>query len=167
MTIADLIFIGVAAMTITGAFLAVTMKNVFHNALALIVCLAGVAALFIFLNSEFLAVIEVIIYIGAIAIAIIFAIMLSRPMYNKNEKRSLSKMVRSLCIAALLFGGLYGVLQRTAWPLAAGKEDYSLGHIGKNLLGPNVLPFEIISLILLIAIVGALLLSSDRSEDAS
>lgn len=165
MTIADIIFIGVAAMTIAGAFMAVMMKNVFHNALALIVCLAGVAALFIFLNSEFLAVIEVIIYIGAIAIAIIFAIMLSRPMYNKSEKRSLSKMVRSLCIAALLFGGLYGVLQKTAWPLATAKGDYSMGHIGKNLLGASVLPFEVISLILLVAIVGALLLSSERSEE--
>jgi hypothetical protein len=60
MTLADLIFIAIVIMTLTGAFLAVWLKNVLYNALSLIVCLFGIACLFIYLNSEFLAIMEVL-----------------------------------------------------------------------------------------------------------
>ena len=101
--IQDYFFIGFSSILLLAAFLAVWLKNVFYNALALILCLFCVAVLFIFLNCEFLAVIEVIVYIGAISIAIIFAIMLSRPMLQAREKRAPLKTVRSLFISGLLF----------------------------------------------------------------
>ena len=160
----DLIFLGVAGITLAGAGLAVTLKNVFYNALSLILCLFGVACLFIFLNSEFLAVIEVIIYIGAIAVAIIFAIMLSRPMLQKNTKQNLLKTLRSLGVSALLFAGLVRVIRSTPWPAPFTDGDYSLRAIGKNLLTVNVLAFEAASLVLLVAMIGALLLSSKENK---
>lgn len=163
--IQDAVFIGIAAITLIGAVLAVSLKNVFYNALALILCLFGVAATFIYLNAEFLAVMEVIIYIGAISIAIIFAIMLSQPMFQQSEKRSLPKLARSAAIAAALFAGLWMTLNSARWPQAGrGSDDYSMRAIGKMLLGPAVLPFEAVSIILLIAIIGALLLSSSEGR---
>ena len=158
----DLIFVGIAALTLLGAFLAVWLKNVFYNALSLILCLFGVACLFIYLNSEFLAVMEVIIYIGAITIAIIFAIMLSQPMFQKAEKRSPTKLLRSAVIAGLFFAGLFMTLRKAPWPAACADGDYSLAAIGKELLTTNVLPFEAVSLVLLVAIVGALVLSGSK-----
>ena len=165
MPLADIIFTILVAVTLTGAILAVSLKNVFYNALALILCLFGVAAIFIYLNSEFLAVMEVIVYIGAISIAIIFAIMLSRPMTAQHEPRNMGKVLRSGVLAVLVFGALAKTVLATVWPSGSESGDYSIRAIGKTLLTSQALPFEVISVILLIAIIGALVISSP--EDAS
>ena len=164
MTIADFVFIGLSATLLSAAVLAVWLKNVFYNALALILCLFCVACLFIYLNSEFLAIMEVIIYIGAISIAIIFAIMLSRPMIQRHEKRDAKKILRSFVIGALLFFGITKTIRLTRWPQASVEGDYSMRAIGKMFLGASVLPFEVVSLVLLIAIIGALVISNTKDS---
>ena len=166
MNLADIVFIGIAAATLLGAFLAVSLRNVFYNALSLILCLFGVACLFIYLNSEFLAIMEVIIYIGAIAIAIIFAIMLSNPMASKKESFEPLKMLRAAIIAGCLFAGLIVTLRGTVWNPAPVEGDYSLRMIGKSLLSWGVLPFETVSLVLLVAIIGALVLSAGKRRSS-
>lgn len=163
MTLADAAFAAVAAMTLAGAFLAVGLKNVFYNALALILCLFGVAGLFIFLNSEFLAVMEVIIYIGAVSIAIIFAIMLSRPM-ARHEAWPSVKVFRAGLVSLLAMAAVWKALSSTAWPQAPAETGYSIHGIGKMLLGPQVLAFEAVSLILLVAIIGALVVSGTKGS---
>jgi NADH-quinone oxidoreductase subunit J len=160
--ITEIVFWGIVSLTLLGGFLAVSLKNVFYNALSLILCLFGVAGLFIYLNSEFLAIMEIIIYIGAIAIAIIFAIMLSQPMFQKSEKKDPWKLFKSFVISALFFGGLWMILKSTQWPAADVQGDYSIRAIGKSLLTYALLPFEAVSLVLLVAIIGALLISSSR-----
>ena len=166
MTLPDVFFLAIAFVTLLGAALAVGLKNVFYNAMSLILCLFGVACLFIYLNSEFLAVLEVIIYIGAISIAIIFAIMLSRPMLQKNEPRNAGKLLRSFVIAAAGFAALLKAIRSTRWPQTPADGDYSLGAIGKSLLTTNVLPFEAVSLVLLVAIIGALLLLNSKDTSS-
>ncbi|MBI4353138.1 MAG: NADH-quinone oxidoreductase subunit J [Candidatus Omnitrophica bacterium] len=162
MTIADIAFLLIGFITLLGAFLAVWPQKVFYNALALILCLFGVACLFIYLNSEFLAVMEVIIYIGAIAVAILFAIMLSQPIFQKPEKRNPVKIIRAAVVAGLLFAGVFLTFRNTQWPQRGTQGDYSLKAIGMALLRENVLPFEAVSLVLLLAIIGALLLSGRK-----
>ena len=164
MILTEIIFTILVAITLTGAILAVTLKNVFYNALSLILCLFGVATIFIFLNSEFLAIMEVIVYIGAISIAILFAIMLSRPMSQAHEPRSLGKILRSGTLGGLLFVALVKMIYSTAWPVANETGDYSIKNIGKTLLSTQALPFEVISVILLIAIIGALVISSSKEN---
>src|SRR3989338_5591589 len=162
MTLADLVFSAIVVLTLAAALMAVSLKNVFYNALSLIVCLFGVACLFIYLNSEFLAIMEVIVYIGAISIAIIFVIMLSQPMFQKDEARNLKKIARSLLIAGLFFWGVHKTLRATQWPGASAEGDYSMKALGKAFLTTSLLPFEAVSLILLVAIVGALVISSGK-----
>lgn len=164
MTLPDLAFLVVAALTLGGAFLAVWLRNVFYNALGLILCLFGVAGLFIFLNAEFLAVIEVIVYIGAISIAIIFAIMLSRPMQREVEARNPAKHLRAGLIAAALFFGLIRASRVVPITTSGIEGDYSMKAIGVKLLTEAVLPFEVISLVLLVAIIGALVISQLKDE---
>ncbi len=164
MIIADIVFVGLASILLIAALLAVWLKNVFYNALALILCLFCVAGLFIYLNSEFLAIMEVIIYIGAISIAIIFAIMLSRPMFQKHEKRNGIKILRSLVIGTALFVGLTKVIRKTQWPQVSIEGDYSIRAIGRMFLGNSLLPFEVVSLILLVAIIGALVISNTKDS---
>ena len=162
--ITDTIFIILSGVLLVAAMLAVWLKNVFYNALALILCLFCVAGLFIYLNSEFLAIMEVIIYIGAISIAIIFAIMLSRPMFQQHEKRDLKKIFRSFAIAVLLFFGITKTIRLSQWPQVSTEGDYSMRAIGKMFLGASVLPFEVVSLVLLIAIIGALVISNTKDS---
>jgi NADH-quinone oxidoreductase subunit J len=162
MTIADIAFVIAAAITLLGAFLAVSLKNVFYNALSLILSLFGVACLFVFLNSEFLAVMEVIIYIGAIAIAIIFAIMLSRPpMLQHEEPRRAGRMIVGALVAFTIFAAIARTFRTTVWPSPGTEGDYSIRAIGTSFLTTSVLPFEAVSLVLLVAIVGALVLAAD------
>ena len=163
MTLTNIIFGGIALITLAGAFLAVWLKNVFYNALGLILSLFGVAALFIYLDAEFLAVVEVIIYVGAISIAIIFAIMLSRPWFTQHTRREPAKLSRALLTAALLFAGLLGLLRKTNFPMVAS-GDISIAGIGRSLLTTYALPFEAVSLVLLVAIIGALVISSSKER---
>ncbi len=162
MNLQDLVFLGIAGITLLGGILAVWPKNVFYNAMALILCLFGIAGLFIYMNSEFLAIVEVIIYIGAISVAIIFAIMLSRPWSGQHSRRKPEKVLRALFAAGLLFLGLLQVLRASPWSQGSTEGDYSIQAIGKSLLSTYALPFEAVSLILLIAIIGALIISNPK-----
>ena len=165
--IKDAVFIGVVFLTLLGAFIAVWLRNIFYNALGLILSLAGIAGLFLYLNSEFLAVMQVIIYIGAVAIAIIFAIMLSHPDFRQHEPRSAFKVARGALIAGLSFFALQKTIRATSWPTISTDGDYSIRTIGRELLTTYALPFEAVSLVLLVAILGALLLSGrGGKEDA-
>lgn len=164
MTLQDAVFLGIVGITLLGGVLAVWLKNVFYNAMSLILCLFGVAGLFIYLNCEFLAVVEVIIYIGAISVAIIFAIMLSKPWSRQHNPRNIQKVIRSLLASSLLFVGLAQIIRRTPWPAANPEGDYSMGSIGKALVSAYALPFETVSLVLLIAIIGALLISGSKDS---
>ena len=163
--IQDGVFFVLAAIVLLGAFLAVTLRNVFHNALGLGLSLFGMAGIFIYLNSEFLAAMQVIIYVGAIAIAIIFAIMLSQPMWLPLKGGpSRLKTARSLAVSVLFFAVLSRILLGAKWPQAAeGPADYSVGRIGELLLNRYLVPFELISLVLLVAIMGALVISREKA----
>jgi NADH-quinone oxidoreductase subunit J len=165
MNLADCVFLLFAAITVAGALFAVTLRNVFYNALSLIACLFGVAGLFVFLNSEFLAVMEVIIYIGAISVAIIFSIMLTRDLSGKDLSDSPAQLVRAALGAGLLFTAVSCAICMTRWPAGeAPGGDYSIRALGKALLTAHVLPFEIISVVLLVAILGALAVSMKENS---
>jgi NADH-quinone oxidoreductase subunit J len=99
----DIIFIGISIVIVASAVMAVGFKSTLHNAFSLMLCLAGVAGIFILLSGEFVAVMEIVVYVGAVAIAIIFAIMFSPPLFMTQPKRSLLKVMRSAAIAVFLF----------------------------------------------------------------
>ena len=106
------IFYLIALTGIIFAILSVTLKNMFHSALALIVMLLAVAAVYIYLDAEFLALVQVLIYVGAIMTLVIFAIMLTAEIYNKNIKRQNQQKLISLIIASSMAGFLIFVLSR-------------------------------------------------------
>jgi len=162
MTLADFIFIFLAAVTLGGAFFAVHLKNIFHNALFFGLSLLGVAGFFILLGSEFLALVEILIYVGAVLVAILFAIMISPALSKTQQKRSALKQGLAASVSLLLGGGLLVILYRFApanWntPIMLSEKTFDIQTLGKALLSQYALPFEIISVILLIAIIGSLL----------
>jgi NADH-quinone oxidoreductase subunit J len=156
-SLAGLSFLLVVAMTLGGAFIAVGARNIFHNVLGLALSLFGVAGIFLYLNSPFLAMMEILIYVGAICIAICFAIMLSEPLYRPTPPRKPVKLLGAGLGAGLVFVVLATLVKKTAWvPAASRGQDWSVAAIGHYLLTKYALIFEAISLILLVAMLGAI-----------
>ncbi len=154
-------FWGTVALTIAGALIAVFPRNILYNVLGLALALTGIAGFYLFLGSFFIALMQLLIYVGAICIAIVFAIMLSRPLHLDTPPRATPKVVMGLAAGALFFVAAVSVALKTDWtPSSARVADMSLWsveNIGHALLTRYELVFEVISLVLLVAIIGAVI----------
>jgi len=153
-------FAVVLSVTFAGALIAVFPRNILYNVLGLILCLTGVGGIFLYLGSAFIALMELLIYVGAICISIVFAIMLSYPLHLHLPKRQLPKVAGAFGVALLVFGVLISIISRTPWQAAAVRStDWSVNTLGAYLLTRYDLVFEVISIVLLVAIIGAILIS--------
>ena len=171
MTVAQIIFLITAAVILGSAAMVVTTRNLVHAALWLIVALFGAAVLFATLDAGFIAVVQVVVYIGAIAILFIFAVMLTRREMNDTGPGLNKGWWLSSVIAVLTFGGLAWLLQgwdglsKTA--PALGSEFDAIGLLSNALVSPEayVLPFEVASVLLLAALVGAVYIAFQRKGE--
>ncbi|MBI4797263.1 MAG: NADH-quinone oxidoreductase subunit J [Desulfarculus sp.] len=151
-------FILVVGLTFAGALIAVLPRNIIYNVFGLATCILGVAGLFIFLGSEFLAMMEILIYIGAISIAIVFAIMLSQPMHVRIPPAWRPKLYLSFAVSAVVFVSFSVIVLRTPWAVALERsQDWTVKRLGELFLTRYELLFELISLALLVAIIGAII----------
>ncbi|MFH1892794.1 MAG: NADH-quinone oxidoreductase subunit J [Candidatus Zixiibacteriota bacterium] len=168
---ASLVFWVIAFVTIMSAILVVSLRNIFHSALFLVLCLFAVAGIFILCEAEFLAGVQVLIYAGGIAVLMIFAVMLTTQMANyrisqQNEQRPLSALV-AFCFLLIAVGSILKTLSVPGgFPLASHPEiEGSTTHtIGQLLLRDFVLPFELVSVVLLVALIGAVVLAKKDGE---
>jgi NADH-quinone oxidoreductase subunit J len=169
MTPIQIIFILVAAVTLGAAVMVVSTRNIVHAALWLILNLFGIAVYFVILSAGFLAVAQVIIYIGAISILMIFAVMLTRRVAQDIGPQINSSWWLAALISALLFGGLAWLLSgwqkfNTVMPEFSTKTD-SLLRLGQALVSPQayIIPFEVASVLLVAALIGAIMVAWERS----
>lgn len=151
----------IMGLAVFAALAAVSCKNLFHSALALIAVLLGVAGIFIFLQAEFLAMVQILIYVGAVMTLVIFTIMLTERIGDKqiSQNNHQSLLAASIMLALLFF--MIRLIQSVAWPV---KESTLSVHVGteelaKALLGPYVFPFEVISVVLIAALIGAIVIA--------
>lgn len=175
MTVMQIMFLLTAAVILGSATMVVTTKNLVHAALWLIVSLFGAAVLFATLNAGFIAVVQVVVYIGAIAIMFIFAVMLTRRQMAETGPGLNQGWWLSALIAIVTFGGLVWLLQ--GWvQLQDGKYDVApafpsgldaVQKLAEALVSPNayVLPFEVASVLLLAALVGAVYIAFQRKGE--
>lgn len=168
MTPLQLIFIVVAAMTLGAAFMVVTIRNLVHAALWLVVALFGIAVFYVVLNAGFLAVAQVVIYIGAIAILMIFAIMLTRRIASDSSPQINRNWLWAALASIALFGGLVWMLSQwsgffSPMPPMSPRAD-PLRDLGVALVSPNayLIPFEVASVLLLAALIGAIMVAWER-----
>lgn len=164
------IFLGVAFVSIIASLLVISRKNPLHSAVFLVLTFLCVAVLYLLLYSQFIAIIQVIVYAGAIVTLILFVIML---LDIEEELRSglrllYSKVLGSALAILFLFGIIYSV---AAAPLTGklgayppGKLSDNVKVIGEVLFTRYLFPFEIISVLLVAAIVGAVVLSKKRKS---
>ena len=168
----QILFMLVAGITLGCALMVVTAKNLVHSALWLVAALFGVAIVFAILQAGFLAVVQVVIYIGAIAVLIIFAIMLTRRIAQDTGPRFNENWSWAVGIAVVLFAGLVIALlyqqpvvaQAQLLPLDARNDPLQL--LGAALVSPKgfVLPFELASVLLLAALIGAIVVAWEKKK---
>ena len=170
MTADHIIFLAAAALTLGSAIAVVTVRNLVHAALSLIVTFFGVAVLFVLLQAGFLAAVQVVLYIGAIAILIIFAIMLTRRVMQDTGPQINQQWWLAAILSVALFAALWMVLrqvpglQMALAPAAGVDAEAGLRQLGAALVDPNqyMLPFEVASVLLLVALVGSIVIAGDR-----
>ena len=170
MTPEQLIFIIVAAVTIVAAISVVTSRNLIHSALWLIATLFGVAIFYVLLDAGFFAVIQVIIYIGAISILFIFAAMLTRRVMQDAGPQTNNNWWLGAVIALLLLAGLSVILINwqgfTALAPELANSSGRINQLGLALVSPNqyVLPFELASILLVGAMIGAIFVAGEKKQ---
>lgn len=153
------------AITIIGGIIACNSERLVRAVAGLIVCFIGVAGVYYFLNSPFVALMQVLIYVGAVAVTISFAIMLAAPEEQKKIGSS-GPLVGpfGFATATLLFGSFAILAIKTNWPVMSKINDGSVKTIGIYLLTEYSMVFELVSIVLLIAILGALVIARDRRD---
>jgi NADH-quinone oxidoreductase subunit J len=163
MTYEEAIFYVIAAVTVAGGLGVVTARNVVHSALFLILALLGVAAVFVLLAAEFLAIVQVLVYGGAVTILILFAMMLTRVRDTEGPLDGPQRPVAALAAATFLITTVVAIVE-TDW---RGQTDEAtvvdIRQIGDALFTTWAAPFEIASLVLMVALVGAIILA--RGEE--
>lgn len=155
------VFYFLAALTLFSAGVVVFGRNMVRSAFALLFTFFGVAGLYVLLFADFVAVAQVLIYIGGILVLIIFGIMLTNKIISVDVKVAAMHTLPAMLLAAALGGTLIGVAIFTPWTRVATFETGTgtVEAIGKLLMSSFVLPFEVASVMLLIAIIGAALIA--------
>jgi NADH-quinone oxidoreductase subunit J len=163
MTIMQIIFLILGLVTLLSAVMVVTSPQLIHAGLWLILALAGIAGLFVLLQAPFLAVVQVVIYIGAIAILIIFAIMLTRRMGAEGGQQMNALWPGAVVVSLIMFSVLtFLILQSPQFAGSAAELTTETGvlleDLGRSLVDVDrfILPFELASILLLAALVGAI-----------
>jgi NADH-quinone oxidoreductase subunit J len=158
----NIAFYVIAALIVFGAIRVVTCKNLVHAALWLVLVLAGVAAQYILLAAEFVAITQVLVYLGAIVVLFLFGIMLTRAKtgIDSDLDHTGPKRLGAAAIGVLLLG----LMGYALWDEYRGKEIGSLvvqrtAAVSDSIFSTYLLPFEVISVLLLAALVGAIVLA--------
>ena len=154
------------AITLCSAVGVVTVKNIFHSALLLGLTLLSIAGLYLFLGAEFLAAVQVFVYIGGILTLIIFAIMFTKNLSDKSIRQTNEQKKTAFFVSALILVIMvYGILKTPLPEHVAVLKITDTSSIGRVFFLDYVLAFEILSVILLVALIGAIILARKETEE--
>jgi NADH-quinone oxidoreductase subunit J len=167
-SVAEAVFYVLAALTIVAAVGVVTVPNVVHAALFLILALLGVAGFYILLSSEFLALVQILIYAGTVSILMLLALMLTRGQeQNLPSVPSGGQWPLGLAAAGVLVVALVTAILDSEWPRDTGKVTLvSIETLAGALFRDWLLPFEVVSVVLLVALIGAVVLAHEDEREA-
>jgi len=163
-----IVFWILAALTVAGGLAAVTLRNTVHCALAVTAAFGGLALLFLQLDAQFAGFAQILVYIGAVAILVVFAILLTRGSETAEHAVFSHTWLTGLCIASAVFGVLGWAVLRSvnAIPQEATAPVVAVREIGNALMSRYVLPLEIVALLLTAAMVGAVIVAMHEKGDA-
>jgi NADH-quinone oxidoreductase subunit J len=175
----QILFWGVIVFTAASAVLVATARKILHAAFALCMCFLGVAGIYLFLHADFLAAVQLIVYVGGILVLILFGVMFSSHTQDApgEKRRSATSLVLAGLVASaallmllILIGRLAPVFDRMGDPAAAMVYKPSVGvapgetGLGHLLLGEYLLPFELASIVILAALLGAVVVARKETK---
>ncbi len=158
-TLADGVFYFLAALAVGGAGGVAFSRNILYSALGLLASLLGVAGIYVYLSADFLAVAQVMIYIGGVLVLVLFAVMLTNRIGDVNVSNTSMGWASAALLTAVVLAGTLVVAFEVPWStrqVATGPTTASIGH---GLLQQWLLPFELASLILLATLIGAIVIA--------
>ena len=162
----DVLFAILAAVMLGSALLVVTLRDIIRCALAMIVCFAALAGIYVMLGAPLVAAAQVLVYIGAIAVLILFAVMLTQA---KNAPVRLVFQTQALpaAIAAVVLAVLIGLtVTTTDWGEVGSRLATATDALARLLFNQYILPFEVVSVLLLTAVIGSVFLAKREDRDA-
>lgn len=156
MNVYDIIFYLFAALTVISAFFVVTNRNIVYSAFFLLFTFFGVAGIYVLLGADFVAIVQLIVYVGGILILLLFGVMLTNKITNVEIKTGTINIYPAVIGVGLLTGSLLAALINASWRLIpTSAPQATTAALGTILLQEYALVFELLGIILLIALIGA------------
>jgi NADH-quinone oxidoreductase subunit J len=161
MDIYTIVFYIFAVITLGAACVVVFSRNIVRAAFALLFAFFGVAGIYVFLLADFIAITQLLIYVGGILVLILFSVMLTSHQIHVDAKKGIIQTLPSFIIAILFASGLVYVFWTTNWRLSPQLQiiDKTAPQIGELLLTKYLLPFEVASVVLLVVLIGAAMIA--------
>ncbi len=160
----------IAFVTLAAAAVAMSLRNLIHSALLLIASWAGLAALYLWSGAQFVAFAQILVYVGAISMVVLFAVLLTKqggdlgPIEPASLSRAMLAIIAAGGVAGVMIGAILGSPLATA---TAEPATVSVRQIGEQLMGRHAVSLLITGLILTVALLGAVVIASQDKEDAS
>ncbi len=164
----DVLFVLFAVVMLGSALLVVTLRDIIRSGLAMIVCFAALAGLYVLLGSPILAATQVLVYIGAISVLVLFAIMLTQTKAGPARLVFQTQWWAAAIAAIAVVVVVIGVVASTDWGAEATRLQSVTGDVARLLFSDYTLPFEAVSVLLLAAVIGGIFLAKreDRRDEA-
>ena len=163
MTASQIIFYVLSAFILGTAILSVTTRKIFRSAIWLLLSLIGVAGLYFWLQVEFIAAVQIVVYVGGIVVLIIFSIFLTQQSGKEMAKPSVIRTIPSALAVVFGFAFTYMLINNYDFRAGEKKFDWSVSKIGSQMMGTGeggyALPFEVVSMLLLAAMIGCIVIA--------
>ncbi|MGB9739666.1 MAG: NADH-quinone oxidoreductase subunit J [Chloroflexus aggregans] len=167
--VVQIVFGVIALFILVAAVMVVSVRNVIHSALWLIACFFGVGALYMLLQAEFLAVVQVLVYVGAVSVLILFAIMLTRQISGEGMRQLTTRWPIVLAISVLLFATVMApTLINQQWnvppapPLGTPEPIAGPAELGRGFVNEFLLQFQVVGVLLTVALIGAIVIAFEE-----
>jgi NADH-quinone oxidoreductase subunit J len=172
MNISAIIFYAISALILGAGILAVTSVKIFRSAIWLLFSLVGIAALYFWMQVEFIAAIQIVVYVGGIVILIIFSIFLTQQSGKDMPKPALSKMIFSALAALFGIAFTFNLIQFYGFNnISSAPFNASVNEIGMQMLSTSshgfILPFEVVSMLLLASMIGCIVIALKTTNSAA
>ena len=167
MSLFDIIFYFFAIVTLVSAGIVVFSRNIIYSAFSLLFTFFGVAGIYILLNADFIAVAQLLIYVGGILVLLLFGVMLTNKVISVDIKTGTVQTLPALLLVAMTAGSLCGIFYVTDWKIVQSVSEVSTTtySLGEMFMTTYLLPFEVASVILLVALIGAVMIARrDKQE---
>lgn len=161
MNLFDLVFYFFAIVVIFSAGIVVFSRNIIHSAFSLLFTFFGVAGIYVLLNADFLAVLQILVYVGGILILLVFGVMLTNKVVNVDIKSGTIQTLPAAILVSLMAGTLCGIFYGTDWFVVekVPEATTTITDLGVMFLTTYLLPFEVASVILVVALIGAAMIA--------